>query len=146
MAIKKFNDWCNEFNENAMNSLGQVGAYASRAAEAGAKKNYSLTNVRDALTIFLSQFTHPSEQTTLVRMLKNLLKNPRTMFNTGNQQAPAGNQQIPAGNQQMPAGNQQMPVGNQQMPVGNQQMPAGNQQMPVRGQPNMFNTGNQRTA
>ena len=32
-----------------------------------------------------------------------------------------------------------------QMPVGNQQVNTGNQ-MPVRGQPNMFNTGNQTTA
>jgi len=123
MAIKKFNEWCNEFNENAMNSLGQVGTYASRAAEAGAKKNYNLKNVQDALTIFLSQFKHPSEQAILVKMLKNSLKNPRTMFNAGNQ-APTGNQQVNTGNQQVNTGNQ----------------------MPVRTQPNMFNTGNQATA
>jgi hypothetical protein len=138
MAIKKFNEWCNEFNENAMNSLGQVGTYASRAAEAGAKKNYNLKNVQDALTIFLSQFKHPSEQTILVKMLKNSLKNPRTMFNTGNQQAPTVNQQAPTGNQQAPTGNQQVNTGNQQVNTGNQ--------MPFRGQPNMFNNGNQATA
>jgi len=138
MAIKKFNEWCNEFNENAMNSLGQVGIYASRAAEAGAKKNYNLKNVQDALTIFLSQFKHPSEQTILVKMLKNSLKNPRTMFNTGNQQAAAGNQQAPTGNQQVNTGNQQVNTGNQQVNTGNQ--------MPFRNQPNMFNNGNQATA
>jgi len=145
MAIKKFNEWCNEFNENAMNSLGQVGIYASRAAEAGAKKNYNLKNVQDALTIFLSQFKHPSEQTILVKMLKNSLKNPRTMFNTGNQQAPTGNQQAPTGNQQAPTGNQQVNTGNQQVNTGNQQVNTGNQ-MPFRNQPNMFNNGNQATA
>jgi len=138
MAIKKFNEWCNEFNENAMNSLGQVGTYASRAAEAGAKKNYNLKNVQDALTIFLSQFKHPSEQTILVKMLKNSLKNPRTMFNTVNQQVNTGNQQAPTGNQQVNTGNQQVNTGNQQVNTGNQ--------MPFRGQPNMFNNGNQATA
>jgi len=138
MAIKKFNEWCNEFNENAMNSLGQVGTYASRAAEAGAKKNYNLKNVQDALTIFLSQFKHPSEQTILVKMLKNSLKNPRTMFNTVNQQVNTGNQQAPTGNQQVNTGNQQVNTGNQQVNTGNQ--------MPFRNQPNMFNNGNQATA
>jgi len=110
MAIKKFNDWYNELNEDGISSLGQVGAYGVRSAEAGLKKSYGLKDIRTALNIFLSQFNQQHEQKELIRILKLLLMKPSTMFNSGNQ--------MPVGNQQANAGNQ-MPVGNQQANTGN---------------------------
>jgi len=82
MAIKKFGDWCNQnVNEDvAMSGLGTTGKYAAQAASRGAAKTYNPKQVETLVNTFVSQFTHPTEQRMLVKMLRSKLLHAKDMF------------------------------------------------------------------
>lgn len=60
--------------------LGSAGRYAGMAAKAGAKKTYNLKQIESLVDTFVSQFSKPSEQRQLVRLLRKKLLHAKDMF------------------------------------------------------------------
>lgn len=60
--------------------LGTAGKYASMASTAGQKKTYNLRQIEDLVNTFISQFNKPSEQRTVVRLLRKKLLHAKDMF------------------------------------------------------------------
>lgn len=60
--------------------LGAAGRYASMASTFGQKKTYNLKQIEDLVNTFISQFNKPSEQRTVVRLLRKKLLHAKDMF------------------------------------------------------------------
>lgn len=60
--------------------LGTAGRYASMASAFGQKKTYNLRQIEDLVNTFIRQFNKPSEQRTVVRLLRKKLLHAKDMF------------------------------------------------------------------
>jgi hypothetical protein len=60
--------------------LGIAGKYASMASTFGQKKTYNLKQIEDVVNTFIRQFNKPSEQRTVVRLLRKKLLHAKDMF------------------------------------------------------------------
>jgi hypothetical protein len=106
--MKKFNQWYNEAIEDGKiemplksdidnlddedtddldaskpfksTGLGIAGKYASMASTFGQKKTYNLKQIEDLVNTFIRQFNKPSEQRTVVRLLRKKLLHAKDMF------------------------------------------------------------------
>lgn len=60
--------------------LGSIKRYSDIAATMGAKRTYNYDQVESLFNTFLSQFKKPSEQKSLITIMRQKLIRPQTMF------------------------------------------------------------------
>ena len=75
-AVKKQEDK----EKRVSSGLGSIKRYSDIAATMGAKRTYNYDQVESLFNTFLSQFKKPSEQKSLITIMRQKLIRPQTMF------------------------------------------------------------------
>jgi hypothetical protein len=81
MAIKKFGEWCQQFDEN--DTAGLSGGYLNklnRATDAGEAANLNKSKIEFLVDTFLKNFNTPAQQRMAVAVLRKRLMHARDMF------------------------------------------------------------------
>lgn len=84
MAIKKFGEWCQKFNETGTGSAfsGAIVNKQERYGSALQNLNLNKVKINQAIEGFLTSFNDPAEQRMFIAELRKRLTHARDMFKT----------------------------------------------------------------